>query len=77
MKRSKKSLQKLAKRNKELSKIPYPSDGRCQECGGLPDWRGLAKHHIVFRSHGGGDEKENIMWLCGKCHSKKHGIREV
>lgn len=68
---------KQAKRNHELAKIEPPSDGRCQECHELPDFRGLAKHHKVFRSHGGKDNKDNLIWLCGICHSKEHGIKEV
>lgn len=68
---------KQARRNYELAKIEHPADGRCQDCGELPDWRGLAKHHIQFRSNCGGDDKSNIVWLCGKCHSKYHGIKEV
>jgi len=67
---------KQAKRNKKLAEIPPPSDGRCEECGGLPDWRGLAKDHDVLRSGGGKDNIENIIWKCGVCHSRKHGIIE-
>lgn len=68
---------KQAKRNHELAKIEPPSDGRCEECHRLPDFRGLAKHHKLFRSHGGKDNEQNLIWLCGKCHSKAHGINEV
>ena len=68
---------KQIKRNKELSKIPPPTDGLCVNCRKPPDFRGLGKHHIKFRSHSGTDNKSNIAWLCGKCHSKKHGINEV
>jgi hypothetical protein len=68
---------KQAKRNKELAKIPPPLDGRCELCKQLPDWRGLAKHHKLFRSHNGSDNKSNIEWLCGKCHSLRHGIKEA
>ena len=52
--------------------------GLCEDCGQLPDFRGLAKHEKVFRSHGGNPlDPENCQMLCGKCHSKAHGIREV
>lgn len=44
----------------------------CSECGLRPDFRGLQKHHIIFRSQGG----KETQWLCGKCHSLKHGIVE-
>ena len=69
---------KQAARNKELAKIPYPADGRCQNplCRRLPDFRGLAKHHKVMRSHGGSDKPDNLIWVCAKCHSLFHGIAE-
>jgi hypothetical protein len=38
--------------------------------------RGVHKHHIVYRSHGGGDEPENIVWLCLAHHlAGEHGGR--
>jgi 5-methylcytosine-specific restriction endonuclease McrA len=30
-------------------------------------------HHIVYRSHGGGDEFENLIGLCVGCHRWAHG----
>jgi 5-methylcytosine-specific restriction endonuclease McrA len=72
----KKISSKQAKRNKELANIPPPLDGRCQNCGNLPDFRGLAKHHLIFRSHGGKDTGDNLIWVCGRCHSRFHGIIE-
>jgi 5-methylcytosine-specific restriction endonuclease McrA len=68
---------KQAKRNRELSKITPPEDGKCQQCHELPDFRGLAKHHIVLRSRGGKDNLDNLLWVCGSCHSEFHGIREI
>jgi len=67
---------KQAKRNRELAKIEPPPDGKCQNCGKSPDFRGLAKHHKTFRSHGGKDTLDNIEWLCGRCHSLRHYIHE-
>ena len=58
---------KQRKRETELAKMMPPLDGKCQECGELPDWRGLIKHHKIFRSQGGGDTKVNIIWVCGPC----------
>jgi len=29
-------------------------------------------HHIVFRSHGGKDEIENLIGLCRSCHNLAH-----
>lgn len=67
---------KQVKRNRELALIPPPIDGKCQKCGCTPDFRGLAKHHLTFRSHGGKDTEDNLIWVCGKCHSEYHGIIE-
>jgi len=30
--------------------------------------RNCTPHHIVFRSHGGGDEPSNLVSLCERCH---------
>lgn len=30
-------------------------------------------HHIVFRSHGGNNEIENLIGLCRWCHNRAHG----
>lgn len=64
-------------RSTVLSKIPPPDDGRCENCHELPDFRGLQKHHKIFRSHNGSDDRDNIIWVCGKCHGIFHGIKEV
>ena len=64
-------------RNKNLAKLKPPKDGLCQECHLKPDWRGLARHHIIKRSQGGNENPENIIWLCGKCHAKNHGRIEL
>ena len=72
-----KQSRKAKQITRELAKLLPPEDGRCTDCKELPDWRGLSKHHILFRSHGGGNESSNIEWLCGKCHSLRHGIKEA
>ncbi len=72
-----KQSKKQQKRNRELALIPPPLDGKCQKCGNAPDFRGLAKHHLTFRSHGGKDTEDNLIWVCGKCHSEYHGINEL
>ena len=68
---------KQARINHELSTIDKPPDNRCQDCGNLPDFRGLQKHHKIFRSKCGNNNPDNLIWLCGKCHSKAHGIKET
>ena len=57
----------------------------CQGCGSFGDWRGVWPHHVIHKKMGGrhGQAKveieapSNKQYLCGKCHSAKHGIREV
>jgi hypothetical protein len=36
--------------------------------------RDVTPHHLTFRSHGGGDEDENVASLCVWCHL--HGVHE-
>ena len=68
---------KQKERIRQLAQIEPPKDGKCQECKKLPNWRGLAKHHKIHRSQGGGDGIGNLLWLCGRCHDEEHGIKEV
>jgi len=42
----------------------------CEYCGALATDR----HHIVFKSQGGGDEHSNLICLCRECHSRAHGV---
>ena len=51
--------------------------GLCEGCSQPPDWRGLSPHEKKHRSQGGKLSLENSKMLCGKCHSKEHGIKEV
>jgi len=44
----------------------------CEKCG--KSFK-ISFHHLIFRSHGGTDDFENIMCLCGDCHDKAHGIQ--
>lgn len=53
------------------------ANGHCEQCGRLPDWRGLSPHEVTFRSHGGKMSLENSVMLCGHCHSAVHLIKEV
>jgi hypothetical protein len=36
--------------------------------------RDVTPHHLKFRSHGGGDDAENVASLCVWCHL--HGVHE-
>ena len=57
----------------------------CEECGKPPDFRGIQRHHVKPKGMGGvhgearnaSESPENTIYLCGRCHSAKHGIREV
>ena len=73
----KQKSKKQSKRLRNLSKLQPPLNGLCQNCNIKPDFRGLQKHHIIFRSHLGNDDYDNIQWLCGRCHSRLHGIKEI
>lgn len=45
------------------------ADCRCAECGCQ---YGLDLHHIVPLALGGTNDADNLEWLCGDCHRKKH-----
>jgi 5-methylcytosine-specific restriction endonuclease McrA len=82
MKRS--PIKKISKkRQKELQKeaelrqiLLIKQRGLCAECGSKPDWRGLSLSHTIPKSQGGRTTLANCQLLCGKCHSRRHGIDE-
>lgn len=41
----------------------------CQRCGNSKSER-LSAHHVIPRALGGGDNIENLIALCGKCHDE-------
>ena len=41
---------------------------RCEHCGK----KAVDIHHIVYRSHGGKDEIDNLIALCRGCHEMAH-----
>ena len=51
----------------------------CENCGkaGRVDKGGFDLHHILPRSHGGGDEVDNIILLCRRCHNAAHGLEKT
>ena len=75
---SAKRKQQLLKENELKQKLFKLQGGQCADCGGACDWRGWEKHEVVFRSQGGDATDEgNCILICAKCHSKRHGIKEV
>lgn len=49
-------------------------DGGCCVLCGTPVSCGSKYHHIVYKSHGGGDTLDNGATLCINCHGKVHGV---
>ena len=45
---------------------------RCERCGKFRHVRSLEIHHILFRSHGGTDDIDNLAAVCRECHMKIH-----
>ena len=64
---------KQSRRAYTLSKIKRPENDICEKCGKVDHWR-LQRHHKVFRSQGRDDSRSNIIWLCGECSDREHGI---
>ena len=55
---------------RELHRQVLQRDGwRCQVCGSMQH---LQVQHLKFRSQSGGDEEQNLITLCGKCHAHIH-----
>ena len=75
---SEKMRQQLVEERKFKQELLVRCKGKCEICFKLPDWRGLSKHEIIKRSHGGNPlDPLNCLLLCGKCHSAEGGIKEV
>jgi hypothetical protein len=47
-------------------------DEPCELCELRP---GTDPHHVQYRSHGGDDTPENLLWLCRACHDDLHAGR--
>ena len=67
------------KKYNALKEEVFDRDKFCVLCGKPP----TDLHHVIFRSHGGDDSKENCVALCHDCHENKahgddsRGIRTV
>lgn len=74
---SKKRVAVLRQERKLVQELLKRCHGLCEECNKPPDFRGLRKHEIKMRSHGGDPtDPANCLMVCGRCHSKFHGIEE-
>jgi hypothetical protein len=52
----------------------YRRDGYRCAAPGCTSRRGLEEHHVVYRSHGGGDAESNRVTICGFHHHQgEHG----
>lgn len=68
---------------RSVCKVIDARDGRtCRACGKRtnPDDVGLLRghrHHLIYRSAGGADVKENLVTLCASCHDAEHVKRTL
>jgi 5-methylcytosine-specific restriction endonuclease McrA len=46
-------------------------EGICEDCG---QWKKLDLDHRLKRSQGGANDKENIDWVCRKCHNRRDNL---
>jgi len=47
--------------------------GKCEYCGK----KAIDPHHIIYRSHGGDNKKENIVALCRTCHDDVRILQKI
>lgn len=79
-KRTKKQAQAKQAANKwraVSALVKHRDGGKCRVChvytGTTGDPRLIgAAHHIVFRSAGGADTPDNLIWTCAECHDLIH-----
>jgi hypothetical protein len=75
---SKKMARQKVKERELSQKLLEKCGGYCMRCGRLPDWRGLSKHELIFRSRGGNPlDENNTILICAACHAELHGIHEI
>ena len=80
MKRRRSVDEKLRNKNKTLRKykkmLYAEQDGCCGDCGAFFTEGGLEIHHIVGVSEAPNLmlAKRNMVLLCPRCHSERHGL---
>jgi len=69
------SPKRATQRRKEVEltqKLLELCGGICEVCSNPPDFRGLAKHEIIFRGRGGDPtDPLNCLMACGLCHDHR------
>lgn len=50
-----------------------PTGYERRRCSNLIKWGSFHLHHMVHRSQGGSDTKENTLAVCMTCHDAHHG----
>ena len=69
------SQKRAAQRRKEVvltQRLLELCGGNCEVCNNPPDFRGLAKHEIIFRGRGGDPtDLLNCLMACGLCHDHR------
>ena len=73
---SNKRAKQLREEKKLTMRLYIKQKGLCLCGASLDTWRS-SKHEIVKRSAGGDPtDEDNCVLLCGRCHSREHGIVE-
>jgi 5-methylcytosine-specific restriction endonuclease McrA len=77
-----KTKPKLNRQGRSIGAIPWETrcyiyslyDGKCGVCRTKMPFA-LGIHHIVKKSQGGTNERENLKLECERCHGGEHGER--
>ncbi len=76
-----KKLRAQQKREAELRRqATERAGGLCEKCGEPWDFRGPELHHKKPKRIGGTTHQysiDEVELICGRCHSLRHGIKEV
>jgi 5-methylcytosine-specific restriction endonuclease McrA len=60
---------------RKLIDLWYEQDGKCPICNQkITKSTGWNSHHIIWRSHGGGDGVSNLVLLHPVCHKQVHSL---
>jgi len=65
-------MKKYKKTFKDYYNISEDENFLCENCGAVA----VDIHHIVFKSHCGTDNINNLIALCRNCHIKAHNNKQ-